>query len=82
MIKTVNGYKYATLEAFRVVADHCNMVHGIGTNPNSTTTEWLSYNISYKEDLETIDFYYINVYEDCIGETTEFDIRLPNEEII
>ena len=72
---TVNGYKYATLAEFRVVADHYNMVHGIPVHPSSSTTEWLSYNISYKEDLETIDFYYIDEYEECIGATTEFEVR-------
>lgn len=77
----VNGYKYNTLEEWRVVADHCNMVHNIPVHPTSTTTEWLSYQISYKEDLETIDFYYIDSYEECIGDTVQFEVRHQTAEI-
>lgn len=82
MVKTVTGYKFNNIQAFNASNALCNSHFGIPVNDEAVTQNWISPQISYKEDLTTTDFYYIvESIAPVLGFPTEFDIRLPNEEI-
>ena len=82
MVKTVTGYKFNTINSFNSARALTNAHFGIPVNDEAVTQNWISPQISYKEDLTTTDFYYIvGSIAPVLGFPTEFDIRLPNEEI-
>ena len=76
---TVTGYKFNNISAFNAANALCNTHFGIPYNDEAVTRNWISPMKSYKEDLITIDFYYIeDDIAPVLGFPTEFDIRLPN----
>jgi hypothetical protein len=79
MIKTVNGYKFNNISAFNSANALCNTHFGIPVNAEAVTQNWISPMESYKEDLTTVDFYFIeDDISPVLGFPTEFDVRLPN----
>ena len=83
MIREITGYKFNNIAAFSMQHNALRNTHfGIPVNDEAVTRNWIAPQISYKEDLVTVDFYY---YEGDIapvlGFPTIFDIRLPNDEI-
>ena len=82
MIKTVTGYKFNSMNAFNASNALCNTHFGIPVNDEAVTRNYISPQISYKEDLVTTDFYYIvGSIAPVLGFPSEFDIRLPNDTI-
>ena len=80
MIKTVNGYKFNNISAFNAANALCNTHFGIPVNAEAVTRNYISPMESYKEDLVTVDFYFIeDDIAPVLGFPTEFDVRLQND---
>jgi hypothetical protein len=71
----VTGYKFLTLEDFNTSSSLLNTHYGIPVNDTDTTTNWVSYRISYTLKNE-IDFYYFIGNETIVlGAPTDFEVR-------
>jgi hypothetical protein len=82
MTKEVTGYKFNNINGFNASSALCNTHFGIPYNDEAVTRNYIAPSISYKEDLVTVDFYYVvGDIAPVLGFPTEFEIRLPNEEI-
>jgi hypothetical protein len=83
MVKTVTGYKFNNKAAFNSARGLANNRLGIPVNDEAVTRNYFGFSVSYKEDLETIDFYYVSASDGWVlGFPTEFEIREKNEEPI
>ena len=79
MIREITGYKFNNIAAFNGANALCNNHFGIPVNDEAVTQNWIAPQISYKEDLTTVDFYfYEGDIAPVLGFPTIFDIREPN----
>lgn len=75
-MKEITGYKFNNINAFNSARALCNSHFGIPVNDEAVTRNYIEVDISYKEDNETIDFYYIeNNIAPVLGFPTVFNIR-------
>ena len=82
MIREITGYKFNNIAAFSAAQALTNTHFGIPVNDEAVTRNYIAPQKSYKEDLVTVDFYYIeDDIAPVLGFPTIFDIRLPNDEI-